>query len=236
MSAVFLPPDYPRIRLVGSFEELVQTRFENGINALCWQRDLPGDYEEITRLLQVGIGITTLDDDWVKSLPLSDAGRMAADTMLADLERLRSRDLDPVLDCVHGFLRDEAPGPVPTDVQSFHADSATVEADTYLCTYVGACSEGLRNDQCIRRVDVPETRAALLADFGGPDDESFLEYLADNCFDLHYAALPGAVPFAFGVSNLWRIATLYPGSPVPPCIHRAPASEITEPKRLLLIS
>ena len=125
---------------------------------------------------------------------------------------------------------------MPTDVFSFHADSATVEADTYLCTYHGSPSEGLRNDEAQRRVDIPATRAELLKRFGGNDDDAFREYLKENCYDLHYAPIPSARPFSFGLGNLWRIATDYPGCPVPPCIHRAPATLPGESPRLLLIS
>ena len=75
--------------------------------------------------------------------------------------------MQPVLNCIRDYPRDENPGPVPTDVFSFHADSATVEAGTYLCTYYGAPSEGLRNDEAQRRVDIPATRAELLRRFGG---------------------------------------------------------------------
>jgi hypothetical protein len=84
-------------------------------------------------------------------------------------------------------------------------------------------------------VEVPETRAALLALHGGGDDEGFREHLRENCLDLHYVSAPGAQPFSFGVGNLWRIATEYPGSPVPPCIHRAPETPPGDPPRLLLI-
>jgi hypothetical protein len=58
--------------------------------------------------------------------------------------------------------------------------------------------------------------------------------LNDNCY-LHYASIPLAQPFRFGVGNLWSIAIAYPGSPVPPCIHRAPETLPGQP-RLLLIS
>lgn len=125
---------------------------------------------------------------------------------------------------------------MPTDVYSFHADSATVEADTYLCSYHQSASEGLRNDEARRRVDIPETRAELLQLFGGVDDGDFLEYLAENCFDLHYAPTPEARPFSFGLGNLWRIAVDYPDSPVPPCVHRAPETRPGQSPRLLLIS
>ena len=36
--------------------------------------------------------------------------------------------------------------------------------------------------------------------------------------------------------HLWRIAVDYPGSPVPPCVHRAPETRPGRPPRLLLIS
>ena len=52
-----------------------------------------------------------------------------------------------------------------------------MEADTYLCTYHGPASEGLRNDEAQRRMDIPETRAELLKLFGGNDDDEFREYL-----------------------------------------------------------
>jgi len=83
---------------------------------------------------------------------------------------------------------------------------------------------------------MPATRAALLRQFGGEDNLEFYEYLNANCYDLHYAPMPHARPFAFGLGNLWRIALDYPGGVVPPCIHRAPATLPGQPPRLLLIS
>ncbi len=111
-----------------------------------------------------------------------------------------------------------------------------MEADTYLCTYYGPTSEGLRNEEAQQHVTIPATRGELLRRFGGADGADFHEYLKENCFDLHYAAVSGARPFSFGVGNLWRIAIDYPGSPVPPCIHRAPENAAGQPPRLLLIS
>ena len=236
MNLLELPAAYPRIRRVASFEELVNTRFENGVNALCWERTLAGDFGEVIEKLAAGEGITTVEDERLLELAVSPAGRVAVEWLLADQKLLRERDLDPVLDCIESCLRDQTGAPVATDVYSFHADSATVEADTYLCTYHGPSSEGLRNDEALRRVDIPETRSQLLALFGGADGPAFEEYLNDNCFDLHYAPLPGARPFTFGVGNLWRIAVEHPGSPVPPCIHRAPETRPGDTPRLLLLS
>ena len=221
---------------MSSFHELVTTPFAAGINALCWPRTLPGDFGEVVQLLGAGEGITALDDARLAGLPVSAAGRAAIEVLLEDQRLLRQHDRDPVLNCIHSYPRDEDPGPVPTDVFSFHADSAPVEADTWLCTYHGPASEGLRNEEALRRVDIPETRVELLRHFGGADDDDFRAWLNENCYDLHYAPVADAQPYSFGVGHLWRIAVDWPGSPVPPCIHRAPATLPGQPPRLLLIS
>lgn len=233
----FTPPaGYTRIKVAGSFAELLATPFADGVNALCWPRTLTGDFGEVVRLLGAGEGIATLDEARLRSLPVSAAGRDAIEKLLEDLRLLRTHDREPVLNCVHNYPRDEDAGPVPTDVFSFHADSAPVEADTWLCTYHGPPSEGLRNDEACRRVDIPETRAELLRIFGGKDGGGFRAFLNEHCYDLHYSPTPNARPFSFGVGNLWRIAVAWPGSRVPPCIHRAPVTLPGQPPRLLLIS
>ena len=226
------------MRVVGSFEELVAARFGDGVNALCWPRALEGDFEEIVARLGAAGGeeITTLDEDRLRALDLSAAGRVAAERLIADLRLLREHGLAPVLDCIRAYPRDEAPQAVPTDVYSFHAVSAPVEADTWLCSYTEAASEGLRNEDALQCIDIPETRAALRREFRGEEGAAFAEYLAENCFDLHYVAKPGAQPYSFGLGNLWRIAVAYPGCPVPPCVHRAPETAPGRPARLLLIS
>jgi len=236
MAAFTLPPGYGRIQTVNSFQELVGTPFANGVNALCWPRALPGDFCQVVAQLGGGEGIVALDEARLRALAVDAAGRAAIEVLLADLKLLRECHLDPVLNCVHDYPRDEVAAPVSTDVFSFHADSAPVEADTWLCTYAGAPSEGLRNDEARRHVDVPGTRARLLERHGGDDDAGFREYLRENCYDLHYAPTPEARPFSFGVGHLWRIAVDWPGSPVPPCLHRAPATIPGQPPRLLLIS
>lgn len=231
-SNIELPPP---IRRVASFEELVTARFSNGVNALCWPRTLEGDFAEVASHLVVGQGITHLDADMLHALLLSPMGKVAVETMLADHRLLSEHGFDPVLDCINGYPPLDASAPLRTDVCSFHVDSATAEADTYLCTYFGAASEGLINEEAIRHVDVPETRLKLLQIHGGADDESFHEWLNDHYYDLHHAPLPGAKPFSFGVGNLWRVATLHDGCAVPPCVHRAP-DPVPGQKRLLLIS
>ena len=237
-----LPADYPRIKRVNSFEELLATPMTDGVNALYWPRELPGDFTEVLAALRASddelgeVGIGGLDEARLRALTVGPAGRAAVDFMLADLGRLREQGLAPELNLIRAYPREEEPGIVPVDVYSFHADSAPVQADTWLCTYHGATSEGLRNDEARRRVDVPETRAKLLSLFGGGEGGGFEEFLRENCYDLHYAPAPDARPFSFGLGHLWRIATDWPGSPVPPCVHRAPENLPGQPPRLLLIS
>ena len=264
-----------RIPRVGSFHALATTPFADGINALCWERSLPGDFAEVVRLLshrfaggpdadrapEENAGLITIEPSMLESLrsapgdqlsasgtpashatghtSLTAAGRAAVSVLLDDWAALRSLQRDPVLNLIHGYPRDEEGGPVPTDVFSFHADSAPVPADTWLCTYHGPPSEGLRNEDAVRKIDLPATRAALLKLHGGPDDAAFAEFLSENHYDLHYAAKPGVAPsaaYSFGLFNLWRICCEYPDAPVPPCVHRAPFTRPGDPPRLLLIS
>lgn len=247
-------PASGRVKQVGGFQELLTTPFADGVNAFCWSRSLPGDYAEVVRLLGPGDGIVALDEDRLRSLKLTAYGLLAVETMLSDLALLRDAGRDPVLNIIYGYAREEEAvpsealakegGPVfSRDVMSWHVDSAPVEADTWLCTYHGAPSEGLPNEHATRKVDDPKIRAQLLKLYGlsaiasasadGPDDESFTEWLTENHYDLHYAPKPGAKPYSFGHFNLWRVTCAWPGSPVPPCVHRAP--DFNTP-RLLLIS
>ncbi|MFM8549370.1 MAG: hypothetical protein ACKOBS_01645 [Verrucomicrobiota bacterium] len=223
------------VRHVGSFAALRTTRFADGVNALCWERTLPGDYAEVIAKLGPGEGIVAIEDERLRALDLTPAGRLAAEAMLADQERLRAHDLAPSLNCVYDCVRGPDAGVVPTDVTSFHVDSAPVEVDTWLCTYHGACSEGLRDEYALLKVEIPEIRAELLKEYVGADDAGFAEFLYEHSYDSHYAPKPGATPYPFGNFALWRIATRWPGSPVPPCVHRAPENPPGSP-RLLLIS
>ncbi|MEO7165764.1 MAG: hypothetical protein ABI787_09140 [Spartobacteria bacterium] len=231
------PLDYFRIKTVESFAELVATPFAEGVNALCWPRVLAGDFGEVVAKLGGGEEIVTLEEEHLVRLAVSAAGRAAIEVLREDLRKLREHNRDPVLNCVHRYPRDDGPGPVRTDVFSFHADSAPVEADTWLCTYHGPASEGLRNEEALRRVEIPEVREELRKFLGAEkDDAAFREALREHCYDLHYAPLPQARPFSFGVGNLWRIAVDWPASPVPPCIHRAPETLPGQGPRLMLIS
>lgn len=222
-------------RLSPALRSLRAVLSQGGVNAFCWPRLLAGDFAEVVAKLESQEGVLALDESLLRGLALSPEGARAVEAMLADFHSLQQCKRDPVINLIDGYPRDEEPGPVATDVFSYHADSAPVEADTWLCTYYGAPSEGLRNEDAIRKIEIPATRAELLELFGGADGEEFREFLQDCCFDLHYAPVGEAAPFSFGVGNLWRIAVDWPGSEVPPCVHRAPHTQPSDPLRLMLI-
>jgi hypothetical protein len=115
---------------VHSFAKLVETPLADGVNALCWPRALPGDFGEVVEKLGRGEEIMTVEEEQLVTLEVSAAGRAAIEILREDLRRLREAERDPVLNCIYQYPRDEAPGPVRTDVFSWHADSAPVEADT----------------------------------------------------------------------------------------------------------
>ncbi|MCU0866651.1 MAG: hypothetical protein MUC36_22940 [Planctomycetes bacterium] len=232
----FVPPSgYHRIRVVASFAELVATPLADGVNAVCWARELPGDFDAIARHFAPDQDRRTIDDDELQELATEPALQLAIETLLADQRHLRELGHRPQLDCLRDYPRD-ADAVLPTDVYSFHQDSATVPTETFLCSYTGAASEGLRNDEAIPQVELPPVRARLLTEFGGDDDADFAAWLREHHYDLHHAMRPGAQPFSFGLGNLWRLAVRYPGCPVPACIHRAPDTAPLRPPRLLLIS
>jgi hypothetical protein len=224
-----------RIECVTSFDELVSTPFAHGVNALCWVRNLDGDFGEVVRAMGERDGVSQLDEEDFGELRLGAPGRRAVSCMLEDVRLLRERRLAPELNYIREYPRDASDAIVATDVYSFHVDRSPVEVDTWLCTYHGAPSEGLPNELATARVSQPETRAKLLREFGGMEGPEFEEFLREHHYDLHYLPLPDAQSWSFGVGNLWRVATAWPGSAVPPCIHRAPA-DMLGPGRLLLIS
>lgn len=222
---------------VANFQSLLSTPFADGVNALCWSRSLPGDFAEVVRLLGPGEGIVALEEERLRSLKLTAYGLLAVNQMLADLTLLRDAGRDPGLNIIYGYPRDEDGGPVATDVLSWHVDSAPFEADTWLCTYHGAPSEGLLNEHAVRKVDDPKIRAQLLELSGGTEGDAFTDWLTENHYDLHFAprnalSLSNGL-YSFGQFNLWRITCAWPDPPVPPCVHRAPVSDTP---RLLLIS
>ncbi len=168
--------DSNQIRKVSSFSELVDTHFQGETNAICWHRNLVGDFKEIVNKLQLKENITEVSIEDLLALKLSEKGNLARTTILEDIDLLTDFGASPVLNLLKYYERDEELGFISTDVYSFHVDRSPIETDTFLCTYHGAASDIVPNDQVEQKVLIPEIREKLkeLHDGSDADFEAFL--------------------------------------------------------------
>ena len=231
MSTTFLDND--QIGTVATFSELVQTEFKGKQNALCWYRNLEGDFKEIVRQLQLKEDITEVSPEDLLALQLSEMGNKARAIILEDLRVLTDFGASPSLNLLKCYERDDAFDFIATDVYSYHVDRSPIATDTFLCTYHGAASDIIANDQAEQKILIPEIRNKLKALHQGSEEE-FESFLKEYFFDLHYQAKPFAQVVNLGVGHLWRLAVDHPKQQVLPCIHRAPIENDGE-YRLLLI-
>ncbi|WP_298141994.1 DUF1826 domain-containing protein [uncultured Acinetobacter sp.] len=223
----------PNVALVSDFNELVTTKYQGTINALCWSRALVGDFKEIVSRLTLEDNVTEVSVADLLALDLSLQGDLARQIILKDLQQLTALGAAPVLNLIQCYARDDELDFIATDVYSYHVDRSPIATDTFLCTYHGAASELLPNDQVQQKILIPSVKAQLLALYEGPE-AGFEQFLTEYFFDLHYQALPDAKPINVGVGHLWRLAVDHPTQEVAPCVHRAPVEKDGE-YRLLLI-
>jgi len=222
-----------QIHYVTNFQDLVSTPFNGELNAICWTRNLTGDFSEIVEKVELRGNITTIEQDELRDLELSEQGQLAREILLNDLKALEAHGASPVLNLIKYYDRDDTYPFFPTDVYSFHVDRSPIPIDTFLCTYYGESSEILPNSQGTKKVLIPEIRDGLKKLYHGAE-EGFESFLSEHFFDLHYQASPNARPISLGLGHLWRLAVDHPESQVPPCIHRAPMEKSGQ-HRLLLI-
>lgn len=222
-----------QIGMVSTFSELVHTDFKGEINALCWYRNLDGDFNEIVTKLRLKENITEVFPEDLLALQLSEKGSTAREIILNDLQLLTDFGASPSLNLLKCYERDDEFDFISTDVYSFHVDRSPIATDTFLCTYHGAASDIVSNSQAEQKILIPEIRAKLKELHDGPEEE-FEEFLKENYFDLHYQVNTDADPINLGLMHLWRLAVDHPKQQVMPCIHRAPVENDGE-HRLLLI-
>ncbi|SHE93729.1 DUF1826 domain-containing protein [Chryseobacterium sp. OV279] len=225
--------DNSQIEVVSSFSELINTNFKGAMNAVCWHRNLTGDFEEIVSQLQLKENVTEVSIEDLLALQLSEKGNLARETILSDLQLLTDFGALPSLNLLKHYERDEELGFISTDVYSYHVDRSPVGTNTFLCTYHGTASDILPNDQVEQKVLIPEIREKLKALHDGPEEE-FEDFLKEYFFDLHYQPKPNAEPVNLGKGHLWKIAVDHPEQQALPCVHRAPVENDGE-YRLLLI-
>jgi hypothetical protein len=222
-----------QIGTVSSFTDLVETEFKDEMNALCWHRNLEGDFAAIVSQLQLKENITEIFPRDLIALQLSEEGNKAREIILKDLQLLTDFGASPSLNLLKCYDRDDEFDFIATDVYSYHVDRSPIATDTFLCTYHGAASAIIPNEQAEQKILIPEIRKKLEALHQGPSEE-FEDFLKENYFDLHYQAKPNAQPINLGNGHLWRLAVDHPKQQVLPCIHRAPIENEGE-YRLLLI-
>jgi hypothetical protein len=203
------------------------------MNAVCWSRDLVGDFKEIVDQLELKDNITEIYTEDLLALHLSEQGIFARDIILKDLQLLSDFGASPSLNLLKSYERDDELDFIATDVYSYHVDRSPIETDTFLCTYYGPASDILPNDQVEQKILIPEIRDKLKRLYDGPDAE-FEQFLEEYFFDLHYQPKPDAQPINLGAGHLWRLAVDHPTQQALPCVHRAPVENEGE-YRLLLI-
>ncbi|WP_025143596.1 hypothetical protein [Pedobacter jeongneungensis] len=225
--------DCNQIAVVSAFSKLVDTNFQGDINAICWYRNLVGDFSEIVSKLQLKDNLTEVSMEDLYALQLSEEGNMAREIILSDFQLLTDFGASPSLNLIKSYQRDDELDFISTDVYSYHVDRSPIGSDTFLCTYYGAASEILANNQVEQKILVPEIRQKLKELHNGPEAE-FETFLTEHYFDLHYQPKPYARPVNLGLGHLWRLAVDHPEKQTLPCIHRAPTEKNGE-YRLLLI-
>ncbi|MEZ0129717.1 DUF1826 domain-containing protein [Flavobacterium sp. LBUM151] len=225
--------DSNQIGIVSTFSELVNTDFKGEMNALCWYRNLDGDFNELVTQLCLKENITEVFPEDLIALQLSEKGNIAREIILNDLQLLADFGASPSLNLLKCYERDDEFDFISTDVYSFHVDRSPIATDTFLCTYHGAASDIIANSQAEQKILIPEIRTKLKALHNGPEEE-FEDFLKENYFDLHYQIHQDAEPINLGLMHLWRLAVDHPKQQVLPCIHRAPIENEGE-YRLLLI-
>ncbi len=225
--------DSSQIGMVSTFSELVHTDFKGEMNALCWYRNLEGDFAAIVGQLQIKENITEVYPEDLLALQLSEKGNIAREIILNDMQLLTDFGASPSLNLLKCYERDDEFDFISTDVYSYHVDRSPIATDTFLCTYHGAASDIISNEQAEQKILIPEIRKKLKDLHNGPSEE-FENFLKENYFDLHYQAQPDVAPTNLGLGHLWRLAVDHPKQKVLPCIHRAPIENEGE-YRLLLI-
>ena len=228
-----LPIADNQIHCVTNFQDLTKTPFQGNINALCWKRNLVGDFSEIVNKISFSDNIIAINETDLNELILSEQGQLARQILIDDLTLLKAHGALPTLNLIKYYDRDDDFPLFPTDVYSYHVDRSPIAVDTFLCTYYGEPSQVLLNEQAQQKILIPEIRNELKKIYGGAE-AGFEAFLCEHFFDLHYQEKPNAQPISLGLGNLWRLAIDHPESKVSPCVHRAP-KEKTRETRLMII-
>ena len=225
--------EHSQLLYVSSFDELIKTPFRGKQNALCWQRDLEGNFKEIVDLLELEDDLTEISSEDLLALSLSEQGQKAREVILNDMHLLTEIGALPSLNLIRHYERDDELDFISTDVYSYHVDRSPIATDTFLCTYYGATSDIIPSDQVTQKILIPNIRDQLKQLHQGSEEE-FEQFLMEYFFDLHYQPHEDATITSLKIGQLCRLAVDHPKQVVSPCVHRAPLEKNGE-YRLLLI-
>ena len=89
--------DNSQIDVVSSFSELINLHFQGDMNAICWHRNLLGDFKEIVEKLELKENITEISIADLLALQLSEKGHQARETILEDMQLLADFGASPSL-------------------------------------------------------------------------------------------------------------------------------------------
>ena len=155
-----------QILCVTNFQDLVSSPFHGEMNAICWTRELTGDFSEIVEKIKLTENIATVEQEELRELQLSEPGQLAREIILDDMKLLKAHGASPILNVIKHYDRDETDPFFSTEVYSFHIDRSPLPTDTFLCTYYGESSEILPNSQGKKKVLIPEIRDELKKQYG----------------------------------------------------------------------
>lgn len=153
--------DNAQISVVSNFSKLVNSNFQGEMNAICWRRDLVGDFKEIVAKLELKENITEVSVEDLLALQLSEKGNLAREIILKDIQLLTDFGASPALNLLKCYERDDELDFISTDVYSFHIDRSPIETDTFLCTYHGAVSDIVPNAQVEKKFSFPKSEKSL---------------------------------------------------------------------------
>ena len=95
--------DHHQIKTVSSFKELINREFQGDNNAICWQRNLVGDFGEIVSKLELKNNITEVSVEDLENLTLTDHGELAIEIIINDLKLLTDFGASPSLNLIKNY-------------------------------------------------------------------------------------------------------------------------------------
>ena len=116
------------------------------MNAICWSRNLIGDFSEIVNKIELNENIAVVNQEYLIKLQLSEQGQLAREILLNDMKLLKAHGASPTLNLIKYYERDITYPFFPTDVYSFHVDSSPIaHRQSFQCPFLVTSTAFLQN-------------------------------------------------------------------------------------------